>query len=56
MPFSGCSVLHGMNPNFLKNLNFDNNFDEDDPDSNILIRLLALLVNLKNAKHFKNKR
>ena len=26
----------------LKNINLDNNFDEDDPDTVILIRLLAL--------------
>ena len=25
----------------LNNINLDNNFDEDDPDTNILIRLLA---------------
>ena len=25
----------------LNNINFDNNFDEDDPDTIILIRLLA---------------
>ena len=32
----------------LNNINFDNNFDEDDPDT-------IILVNLKNVKHLKKK-
>ena len=34
-----------------KNINLDNNFDEDDPDTIILIRLLTW--HLKNAKNLK---
>ena len=37
----------------LKNINLDNKFDEDDPDTIILIRILACIINLKNAKHVK---
>ena len=37
----------------LNNINLDNNFDEDDPDTVILIRLCIL--NSKNAIHLKNK-
>ena len=34
----------------LNNINIDNNFDENDPDTIILIKLLCL----KNTKHLKN--
>ena len=37
----------------LDNINFDNNFDEDDPDTIILIRFLILLSKFKNTKHLK---
>ena len=36
-------------------INFDNNFDENDPDSNILADFKLDMLNLKNAKHL-NKR
>ena len=35
--FNGMGILHID----LNNINFDNNFDTDDPDTIILIRLLA---------------
>ena len=38
--------------NFI-NINLDNNFDEDDPHANTLIRLLASHSKLKNAEHLK---
>ena len=34
-----------------KNISLDNNFDEDDPDTIVLIRLLPW--HLKNAKNLK---
>ena len=37
----------------LNNINHDNNFDKDDLDTNILIRLLACHSKFKNAKHLK---
>ena len=36
----------------LNNINLDNNFDEDDPETIILIKLLD--SKLKNANHLKN--
>ena len=40
---------------YINDINLDNNFDADDPDTIILIRLLACILNLKNAKHLKQK-
>ena len=37
----------------LNSINLDNKFDEDDPDTIILIRIFACIINLKNAKHVK---
>ena len=37
----------------LNNINLDNNFNEDDPDAIILIRLLAWHIKFKNVKHLK---
>ena len=38
----------------LNNINLDNNFDEDDPETIILIRLLGWYIKFeKNAKHLK---
>ena len=37
----------------LNNINLDNTFDEDNPDTIILIRLLAWHGNLKSTKHRK---
>ena len=35
------------------NLDNDNDFDEDDPDTIIPVRLWLGIVNLKNEKHIK---
>ena len=40
---------------YINDINLDNNFDADDPDTIILIRLLACILNLKNAKNFKKR-
>ena len=37
----------------LNNIILDNNFDEDDPDTIILIRLWLSILKLRNAKHLK---
>ena len=38
----------------LNTINLDNNFDEDDPDTIILIRLLAWYIKFKkNKKHLR---
>ena len=37
----------------LNNINLDNNFDEDEPDSIILIRLLAWHIKLEKRKELK---
>ena len=37
----------------LNNINLDNNFDEDDPDTIILIRILARHIKFKTARHLK---
>ena len=38
----------------LNNINLDNNFDEDDPDTIFLSDFLLGKLNLKNLKHLKN--
>ena len=37
----------------LNNINLDNNFDEDDPDTIILIRLLAWHIKYEKLKALK---
>ena len=37
------------------NINFDNNFDEDDPDTIILVRLLALHSKFEKRKALKKR-
>ena len=37
----------------LNKINLDNNFDEDDRDNIILIKLWHGILNLKNEKHLK---
>ena len=37
----------------LNKINLDNNFDEDDRDTIILIKLWHGILNLKNEKHLK---
>ena len=39
----------------LNNVNLDNNFDEDDPDIIILIRLLALHIKFEKRKSLKKE-
>ena len=39
----------------LININLDNNFDEDDPDTIILIRLLAWHSKFKKCKALKKR-
>ena len=39
----------------LKNIYFDNNFDKDNPDTLILVRLLAWHSKVINAKYLKKK-
>ena len=39
----------------LNNINLDNNFDEDDPDTNILIRLLAWHIKFEKRKELNKK-
>ena len=38
---------------YLNNINLDNNFDGDESDTIILIRLLAWHIKLKHAKNLK---
>ena len=37
----------------INNINLDNIFNEDDPDTIIIIRLLACHIKFKKAKHLK---
>ena len=39
----------------LNNINLDNNYDEDDPDTNILIKHLAWHIKFEKHKAFKNE-
>ena len=39
----------------LNNINLDNNFDEDDPDTIILVRLLAWHIKFEKRKELKRK-
>ena len=39
----------------LNNINLDNNFDEDDPDTSILIRLLAWHIKFEKRKALKKE-
>ena len=39
----------------LNNINLDNNFDEDDPDVIILLRLLAWYIKFKKRKELKKR-
>ena len=39
----------------LNNTNLDNNFDEDDPDTIILIRLLAWHIKFEKCKALKKR-
>ena len=37
----------------LNNINLDNSFDEDDPDTISHIRIFTCILNLKDVKHLK---
>ena len=39
----------------LNNINLDNDFDEDDPDTAILIRLLAWYIKFEKLKELKRR-
>ena len=39
----------------LNNINLDNDFDEDDPDATILIRLLAWYIKFEKLKELKRR-
>ena len=39
----------------LNNINLDNNFDEDDPDTIILIRLLAWHIKFEKRRALKKR-
>ena len=39
----------------LSNINLDNNFDEDDPDSIILVKLLAWHIKFEKREALKNR-
>ena len=45
----------GINYIDLNNSNLENNFDEDDPDTIIHIRLWLGILNLKNGENFKKR-
>ena len=45
----------GINYIDLNNSNLDNNFDEDDPDTIIHIRLWLGILNLKDGENFKKR-
>ena len=49
-----CNEMVILSVNF-NNINLDNNFDEDDPDTIILIRLLAWHSKFKKCKAFKKR-
>ena len=47
-----CNKMSILNID-LNNINLDNNFDEDEPDTIIINRLLAWHIKLKHAKNLK---
>ena len=49
-----CDEMSILSVNF-NNINFDNNFDEDDPDTIILVRLLALHSKFEKRKALKKR-
>ena len=48
-----CRNEMGILNRDLNNINLDNNFDEDDPDTIILIRLLAWHIKFEKRKALK---
>ena len=49
-----CNEMDILSVN-LNNIDLDNNFDEDDPDTTILVRLLACHSKLKKHKAIKKR-
>ena len=49
-----CNEMSILNID-LNNMNLDNNFDEDDPDTILLIRLLAWHIKFEKCKELKLK-
>ena len=49
-----CDELGILNI-YLNNINLDNNFDEDDPETFILIRLLVWHIKFEKRKAFKKR-
>ena len=49
-----CNEMDILSVN-LNNIDLDNNFDEDDPDTTILVRLLAWHSKLKKHKAIKKR-
>ena len=47
-----CNEMSILNID-INNINLDNNFDEDDPDTIILIRLLAWHIKFEKRKELK---
>ena len=47
-----CNQMGILNED-LNNIDLGNKFDEDDPNTNIFIKLLVCILNVKNAKHLK---
>ena len=50
-----CNEMGILNIDF-DNINLDNNFDEDDPDTIILIKFLAWHIKFEKRKELKKKR
>ena len=48
-----CCNKMGIHRVNYKNISRDNNFDEDDPDNIILVRLLAYYIKLEKGKSLK---
>ena len=47
-----CNLMCILNID-LNNFNFENNFDEDDPDTIILVKLLAWHIKFEKSKALK---
>ena len=51
-----CCIEMGVLSVNLKNIYLDNNFDKDNPDTIILVRLLVGHSKVKNAKYLKKEK
>ena len=50
-----CNVAFSCNEMDILNVDLDNNFDEDDPDTIILIRLLVWYIKFEKRKELKKE-